>query len=129
MMTDPIADMLTRIRNASMVHKKEVSIPFSKVKQAIAEILEKEGYISKVEVTKTKPVFIVVNLKYNGRESAISHLERLSTPGHRKYVKKEKIEKVLNGLGVAILSTPKGILTGEQAVKENVGGELLCEVY
>jgi small subunit ribosomal protein S8 len=129
MMTDPIADMLTRIRNASMVHKTEVSIPYSKLKLAIAEILAREGYVAKVEETKTKPAFIVVTLKYNGRESVIQHLERLSTPGHRRYVKKDSIERVLNGLGLAILSTPKGILTGAEAVKENVGGELLCEIY
>lgn len=129
MMTDPIADMLTRIRNAAMVHKKEVAIPYSKLKLAIAEILKKEGYVASVEVTKTKPSFIVVALKYHGRDSAISHLGRISTPGHRKYVKKDNIEKVLNGLGLAILSTPKGIMTSTEAMKENVGGELLCEVY
>ena len=129
MMTDPIADMLTRIRNAAMVHKKEVAVPYSKLKLSIAEILAREGYVAKVEETKTKPAFIVITLKYNGRTSAISHLERLSTPGHRKYVKKDSINKVLNGLGLAILSTPKGVLTGEEAVKENVGGELLCEIY
>ncbi len=129
MMTDPIADMLTRIRNASLVHKKEAAIPYSKLKLSIAKILEREGYVSKVEETKTKPVFIVVTLKYHGRNSAIVHLERLSTPGHRRYVKKEKIEKILNGLGLSILSTPKGIMTGTEAVKKNVGGELLCEIY
>lgn len=129
MMTDPIADMLTRIRNAALVHKKEVAIPYSKLKFAIAQILEREGYVAKVEETKTKPAFIVVTLKYLGRESAIQHLERLSTPGHRRYVKKDSIEKVLNGLGLAILSTPKGVLTGKEAVKQNVGGELLCEIY
>jgi small subunit ribosomal protein S8 len=129
MMTDPIADMLTRIRNAAMVHKKEVAVPYSKLKLAIAEILVREGYVTKVEETKTKPAFIMITLKYHGRESAIQHLERLSTPGQRKYVKKDKIERVLNGLGLAILSTPKGILTGAEAIKENVGGELLCEIY
>ncbi len=129
MMTDPIADMLTRIRNASLVHKKEAAIPYSKLKLSIAKILEREGYVSKVEETKTKPAFILVTLKYHGRDSAIVHLERLSTPGHRRYVKKEKIEKILNGLGLSILSTPKGILTGAEAVKKNVGGELLCEIY
>lgn len=128
-MTDPIADMLTRIRNAALVNKKDVAIPFSKLKFAIAEILVKEGYVSKVEETKTKPAFIVVTLKYYGHDSAINHLERLSTPGHRRYVKKEKIVKILNGLGLAILSTPKGIMTGTEAVKKNVGGELLCEIY
>lgn len=128
-MTDPIADMLTRIRNAVLVHKKEVSVPYSRLKLAIAEILVKEGYIAKVEQTKTKPAFLVIALKYNGRDSAISHLERISTPGHRKYVKKDNLEKVLNGLGLAILSTPKGVLTSDEAIKQNVGGELLCEIY
>lgn len=129
MMTDPIADMLTRIRNAALVHKKEVAIPYSKLKLAIAEILVREGYIAKAEESKTKPPFILVTLKYHGRDSAIQHLERISTPGHRKYVKKDDIERVLNGLGLAILSTPKGVLTSTEAVKENVGGELLCEIY
>lgn len=128
-MTDPIADMLTRIRNASMVHKKDVSIPYSKLKLAIAEILVKEGYAAKAEATKSTPNFIVVTLKYEGGHSAIQSLKRISTPGHRKYVKHSEIDRVLNGLGTAIFSTPRGVMTGKEARKENIGGELLCEVY
>lgn len=129
MMTDPIADMLTRIRNASRVNKKEVAIPFSKVKLAIAEILAREGYVIKAESTKSTPPFITVTLKYSDRQPAIQSLARVSTPGHRCYVKKEQIKKVLNGFGVAILSTPQGIMTDKEAKAANVGGELLCEVY
>lgn len=129
MMTDPIADMLTRIRNASMVHKKEVTIPFSKLKMAIAMILVREGYIANAEETKGKPSFLALTLKYTDKQPAIQSLKRVSTPGHRRYVKKNEIEQVLNGFGMAILSTPQGILTGKEARSANVGGELLCEVY
>jgi small subunit ribosomal protein S8 len=129
MMTDPIADMLTRIRNASLVNKKEAAVPFSKLKLAIANILVREGYLAKVEENKGMPAFLVLTLKYYGRASAISNLKRLSTPGHRRYVKKEEIGRVLNGLGIMILSTPKGILTDKEAKAKNVGGEVLCEVY
>lgn len=129
MMTDPIADMLTRIRNASMVHKKEVTIPFSKLKMAIAVILVREGYIVSAEETKGKPSFLALTLKYTDKQPAIQSLKRVSTPGHRRYVKKSEIENVLNGFGMAILSTPQGILTGKEARAANVGGELLCEVY
>ena len=128
-MTDPIADMLTRIRNASLVHKKEVSLPFSKIKMAIANILVREGYITKAEESKGKPAFIVLTLKYTNKTPAIQNLSRVSTPGHRRYVKMGDIASVLNGFGIAILSTPRGILTGKEAKAANVGGELLCEIY
>ncbi len=129
MMTDPIADMLTRIRNAVLVHKKEVSIPFSKLKFGIASILVREGYLAKVEESKTKPPFIVVSLDYTGGQATLRHLERMSRPGHRRYVKSDEISSVLNGLGIAILSTPKGLLTDKEARAAKVGGELLCEIY
>lgn len=129
MMTDPIADMLTRIRNASLVHKKEVSIPFSKIKMAIANILVREGYVAKAEETKGKPAFIVLTLKYQDKTPAIQHLGRVSTPGHRRYVKMGDIASVLNGFGLSILSTPRGVLTDKEAKAANVGGELLCEIY
>jgi len=129
MMTDPIADMLTRIRNGALVHKRDVSVPFSKLKLAIAHILVKEGYVAKAEVTKETPSFIVVTLKYENGQSNIQSLKRVSTPGHRKYVKSSEIGHVLNGMGIAILSTPRGILTGKEAKDAKVGGELLCEVY
>ena len=129
MMTDPIADMLTRIRNASMVHKKEVTIPFSKVKMAIATILVREGYLAKAEELTYKHPYLLVTLKYNNGAPAIQHLKRISTPGHRQYIKKDNIKRILNGYGLAILSTPQGMLTNEEARKAAVGGELICEVY
>ena len=129
MMTDPIADMLTRIRNASMVHKKEVVVPFSKIKMAIANILVRTGYLEKAEEKKDGHPYLLLTIKYEGREAAIHSIARVSTPGHRKYVKAEAIEKVLNGFGIAILSTPKGVMTNADAIKNKVGGELICEVY
>lgn len=129
MMTDPIADMLTRIRNASLVHKKDVTLPFSKLKMAIAVVLVREGYIAAAEETKGKPSFLALTLKYTDKQPAIQSLKRVSTPGHRRYVKKADIERILNGFGTAILSTPQGILTDKEAKAANVGGELLCEVY
>jgi small subunit ribosomal protein S8 len=130
MMTDPIADMLTRIRNASGVRKTEVAVPFSKLKQAIATILVREGYLSKAEEQGTGVSRqLVLTLKYTGPTPAVQSLTRISRPGHRRYVKKNEIEKVLNGFGLAILSTPRGILTDAEAKKSGVGGEVLCEVY
>lgn len=129
MMTDPIADMLTRIRNASLVHKKEVVIPFSKMKKTMADILVREGYLAKVEEGKTKPPFIVVTLKYADGFPAIQAVKRVSTPGHRRYIKTTDIDKVLNGLGLAIISTPRGLLTDKEARAAKVGGELICEIY
>lgn len=129
MMTDPIADMLTRIRNASMVHKKEVIIPFSKVKMALAAILVREGYLAKVEEMKDTHPYLLVTLKYNNGTPAIQHIKRVSTPGHRQYIKKDNIQRILNGYGLAILSTSQGMLTDTEARKAAVGGELICEVY
>lgn len=129
-MTDPIADMLTRIRNASLVHKKEVIVPFSKIKMTIANLLAREGYLSKVEdKSKEKPASLVLTLKYENGQPLIRHLSRASKPGSRLYVKKDNIKPVLDGFGLAILSTPKGILTNKEARQANVGGELICEVY
>lgn len=128
-MTDPIADMLTRIRNASMVHKSEVVVPFSKLKMAIAAILVREGYLEKAESTSDKKPQIIIGLKYDGRDPMIHSLRRVSKPGHRKYVKSTDLSKVLNGFGMAILSTPQGIVTDYEAKKQKIGGELICEVY
>lgn len=128
-MTDPIADMLTRIRNAALVHKKEITVPFSKLKFAIATVLVREGYVAKVEEVKTGLPQLVISLKYMNGQPVIQHLKRVSTPGHRKYVKREEIRTVLNGMGVGILSTPRGIMTDKEARKANIGGEYICEVY
>jgi small subunit ribosomal protein S8 len=129
MMTDPIADMLTRIRNASLVKKSEVAVPFSKIKLAIAQALVKEGYLEKAEKTKDAVAQLVLTLKYEGREPVIHVLKRVSKPGQRRYVKNSEIQKVLNGFGIAIISTPRGIMTSWEAARDKVGGEIICEVY
>lgn len=129
-MSDPIADLLTRIRNAGNALLPSVEIPHSKMKESIAHILKREGYVSDVAVegavAKKK---IKVKLKYEGRKSVIDGLKRVSTPGLRRYVGSDEIPRVRNGMGTAILSTPAGILTGHEARRQNVGGELLCYVW
>lgn len=129
MMTDPIADMLTRIRNAAQIGKKEVVMPFSKIKLAIARILVREGYLEKAEEGTGKPASLVLRLRYNDGVSAIHELTRVSVPSHRRYVKSGDIDRVLHGFGVAIMSTPKGVMTGSEARALKVGGEVICEVY
>lgn len=128
---DPIADMLTRIRNAAMAKKDTVEIPASKIKLSIAKILKEEGYIQQYNFIKDgKQGVIKIIFKYDeNKKCAISHLERVSKPGRRVYVKKRQIPYVLNGLGIAILSTPKGVLTDRQARKLGVGGEWLCSIW
>jgi small subunit ribosomal protein S8 len=129
-MTDPIADMLTRIRNANQMKKESVTMPASKLKQQVLDLLREEGYISNVAVIKGE-VFneLKVTLKYNKNERAIRGLKRISKPGLRVYAQNSNIPKVLNGLGIAILSTSKGLMTDRQARKENVGGEILAFVW
>ncbi len=129
MLTDPIADMLTRIRNASLVHKQEVLVPFSKLKMAIALLLVREGYLVSAEEFKDVHPSIRIVLKYVNREPAISHVKRVSKPGSRIYVKHGEIKSVFNGYGVAVLSTPQGIMTDKEARAAKLGGELLCEVF
>jgi len=131
MMTDPIADMLTRIRNASKAKLEKVDIPSSKLKLEIAKILKDEGYIKNLKMVKDRRQGVIrVYLKYTDEESpVIQGIKRISRPGCRVYVGNDTIPKVLAGLGVAILSTPKGIQTGKQAKKDNVGGEVLCHVW
>lgn len=128
-MTDPIADMLTRIRNASLVQKKEVCLPFSKIKLEIAKLLVKNGYLELVEEKKDHKPYILIKLKYNKKQPVISHIKRISKPGLRIYVKSSEIKDVLNGFGISILSTPKGLRTNKQAKVEKLGGELICEIY
>jgi len=129
MMTDPIADMLTRIRNAQMAKKRSVEIPFSKLKMTIAEILFAEGYVGSVGKTEDKMAKLVIELKYDGSQPAITSIKRESKPGHRVYWKAQELPKILNGYGMAIVSTSQGIMTVEEAKKKSVGGELLCSVY
>ncbi len=129
-MTDPIADMLTRIRNAMAVKKSEVVLPFSKIKYNVAKVLETEGYISRVEKLKNgKFDELKLNLKYVGSRPAIRHIKRISRPGQRIYVAGNEMPKILNGYGAAIISTSKGVMTGKRARKENIGGEFMCEIW
>ena len=130
MVTDPIADMLTRIRNANTMRYKEVEIPSSKVKVEIAKILKNEGFINDYKIKKNNVQdVIVLSLKYNNKERVITGLKRISKPGLRVYAKSSEIPKVLNGLGIAIISTSKGIMTGKDAKAANLGGEVLAYIW
>jgi small subunit ribosomal protein S8 len=129
MTTDVIADMLTRIRNANQRMHKEVLIPGSKMKLEIAEILKKEGFIEDFKVEKDFKKNIIISLKYKGKTRVINGLKRISKPGLRVYSKSYEIPQVLNGLGIAIISTSKGIITDKQAHQDNIGGEVLAFVW
>lgn len=128
---DPIADMLTRIRNAGMARKTETTMPASKILTAIAHILKDEGYIAGYSVEERKPFSLLhVELKYgNDRRHAIRELRRISKPGLRVYVGKNEIPRVKSGLGTAIVSTPEGVLSGHEARRRGIGGEVLCTVW
>ena len=128
-MQDPISDMLTRLRNGYMSKQKEVAIPSSKLKVAIAKVLEQEGYIKGFRVNGEVKKTLVVEMKYFNRRSVVEGIERVSKPSCRHYCGCKDIPKVKDGLGLAILSTPKGILSGRDAEKQNVGGEILCYVW
>ncbi len=131
-MTDPIADYLTRIRNAYMAGKKVVEIPASKMKLKLTEILFDKGYILSYKVVEAQPQSsIKIALKYHPKTKtpAIKKIERVSKPGLRRYTDVENMPRVLNGLGIAIISTSKGIITGKEATELNVGGEIICYVY
>jgi small subunit ribosomal protein S8 len=135
-LTDPISDMLTRIRNAVMAGHPTVAIPSSRIKADIAKILQEEGYIGGYEVVDGKVVgskILRISLKYVGerreRRPVITGLERVSRPGRRVYTNKQEIPWVLSGLGIAILSTPKGVMTGQRARQLGVGGEILCKIW
>jgi small subunit ribosomal protein S8 len=133
-MTDPIADMLTRVRNAQMRQHSTVSMPSSKVKQELARVLKEEGYIEDFKVLPEKPQAVLsITLKYVGdrrsRRSVITGLERVSKPGRRVYVGKKEIPWVLSGMGTAVVTTSRGIMTGQNARRLGVGGEVLCKVW
>lgn len=129
-LTDPIADMLTRIRNANAVMHEKVDMPHSNLKEKIAEILKEEGYISNFKViTEGNKKNIRVYLKYSGKERVIKGIKRISTPGRRVYSSVEDMPRVLSGLGIAIVSTSKGIVTDKVARRENIGGEILAFVW
>jgi len=129
--SDPIADMLTRIRNALMVRHDSVLIPASRIRLSIARILKEEGFINDYEVLRGKPQRVIkIYLKYSAKnQSVLSGLERVSKPGLRVYVQRAEIPRVYGGLGIAIISTAKGVMTGQQARRQGVGGELLCYVW
>lgn len=127
-MTDPISDMLTRIRNANLVKKNDLLIPFSKIKFEIAKILEKEGFIKRAEKTKGKFDQINIILKYKNKEPVIQYIKRISKPGQRIYYNYRQIPKILPSLGIWIISTSKGLITHDQARKQKIGGELICEI-
>jgi small subunit ribosomal protein S8 len=130
-MTDPIADFLTRIRNANTVYQDKVEIPGSKAKQRLADILKEEGFIKDVEyVEDGKQGILRLYLKYGfNREKVITGLKRISKPGLRVYAKKDQIPKVLGGLGIAVVSTSRGLMTDNQARKEGLGGEIVCYIW
>src|SRR5512147_3038076 len=131
MTSDPIADMLTRVRNAIQARHPKVDVPASKLKTEIARILKEEGYITNFKVAEEgAKKTIKIYLKYStGNAPVISHIERVSRPGCRNYVGKHQIPRVLGGLGINILTTPRGVMTGRAAYKEGVGGEILCQVW
>ena len=128
-MTDPISDMLTRIRNASRALQPTVVVPHSRIKEDIANIFKKEGYVATVIVEKNAIKTISIKLKYQGKKNVIEGLRRISKPGLRHYVGAMEIPRVRGGLGVAVISTPEGVMTDVQARKKNLGGELLCYIW
>lgn len=129
--TDPIADMLTRIRNAIMARHDSVPMPSSKIKLSIAKIMRAEGFISDYEVLRDKTDRVIkIRLRYSEKnESVIAGLKRVSKPGLRVYVQREEVPRVYSGMGIAILSTSKGVMTGHQAWRQGIGGELLCYIW
>ena len=129
-MSDPISDMLTRIRNAGAAQVQTIELPHSRIKESVAKILKSEGYVSDVSVEgETAKKKIKIRLKFNGKKSVIEGLKRVSTPGLRRYVGATEIPRVRGGLGVAIVSTSEGVMTDAQARKKNLGGELLCYIW
>ena len=134
MISDPIADMLTRIRNGLLAGMSTVEVPASKLKVEIARILKEEGYIEDYSLGEQKPFsLITINLKYHGsrreRKPVITHIQRVSKPGRRVYRSRADLPRVMSGIGIAILTTPKGVMTAQQARREHVGGEVLCYVW
>jgi small subunit ribosomal protein S8 len=129
-MSDPVADMLTRLRNANLALLPDVEVSHSKLKESIAQILKREGYLAEVAVEgATAAKKLKLKLKYNGRKGVIAGLKRVSKPGLRRYVGATEIPRVLNGMGISIVSTPRGVMTGNDAKKQNVGGELVAFVW
>ena len=128
-MHDPISDLLTRIRNAGAAKHPSLVMPHSKLKESVANILKREGYLNEVAVEGDKLKSLKIGLRYDGKQSVIVGLRQISTPGLRRYVRSAEIPRVLGGMGVAILSTSKGVMSGQDARKQNLGGELVCYVW
>jgi len=128
-MSDPISDMLTRLRNGGLALQPAIELPHSRIKESVAKILKSEGYVSDVAVEGNTPKKIKIKLKYDGKKSVIEGLKRISKPGLRKYVSATEIPRVRGGLGVAVVSTSEGVMTDVQARKKNLGGELLCYIW
>ncbi len=126
MVTDPIGDMLIQIKNASLARKTAIELPYSKLKRALGDILLREGYIASVEKIGSDPRAM---LRIGVKQSVITDVQRISKPGLRRYVNKSTIPTVVGGMGVAILSTPAGLMTGKEAKKKGIGGELLCKIW
>ena len=128
-MTDPISDMLTRIRNAGRALRPVVEMPHSRMKESLAHILKREGYVADVAVDGKTIKQLKIKLKYQGKKTVIEGLRRVSKPGLRHYVGATEIPRVRGGLGIAVISTPEGMMTGTQARKKNLGGEVICHVW
>ena len=128
-MSDPISDMLTRIRNAGAAQLPTVELPHSRIKESVAKLLQQQGYVAEVSSEGDVKKTLKINLKFNGKKSVIEGLKRVSKPGLRRYVGSTEIPRVRGGLGVAIVSTSEGLLTDQQARKKNLGGELLCYIW
>ena len=128
-LSDPIGDMLARIKNAQVRNHSKVSLPSSKFKAKIADVLKSEGYIIDYKINDEKKPLIEINLKYNSGNPVINTIERISKPGRRIFSSAESLPKVNNGLGIAIISTPKGVMTDIDARKQKIGGEIICKVF
>ncbi|HUW21347.1 MAG TPA: 30S ribosomal protein S8 [Candidatus Bathyarchaeia archaeon] len=129
MISDPIGDMLSRIRNGFLASRREVTVPYSKVKENLAEILLRNGYFKKVEIVGENKKSFKFTLRYEAKKPTLTKIERVSKPGRRVYIKAGQIRPVLSGLGMMVLSTPMGLMTGRQAQKKNLGGEIICRIW
>lgn len=128
-MTDPISDMLTRIRNGALARKSEVLVPYSTLKAKLAAVLVREGYVAKVSEVDSPYRSLVIGLSYQNGQPKIKGIKRISKPGLRRYVKVTELPNVLSGLGIAVVSTSQGLMTNKEAKKKSLGGELLCEIF
>lgn len=130
MVNDPIGDMIAQIKNANMAGKKIIVLPYSGLKHKVADVIRKEGYLESIEKIGAAPKSqLKITLKYDGKQKVITDIKRRSKPGMRIYLNRKSIPQVLNGLGIAILSTPSGIMTGKDAKKQGIGGEFVCELW